>query len=190
MEKALLYSNILLWVIQAGVIFCLLMVFRQFGEVYLKSADAISRDGIPIGDTIPHFEGFSLPNLRKITSEEIQGRPTLLAFISPNCGACKDMIPDWNEAYRKYGHKVNFVLMGTGKEEEYNPFLKERQVFGLLFGTVYGMSRTLPAVLLAAIRLIWKKTVELNQLTRIVFLNKALNSIMLLFLTYYLFVRF
>ena len=122
METFLLYSNILLWIVQLLVIFALVVLFRQFGEIYLNSADAISRDGIPIGDYIPEFVGEDFSTTRAVTHKDLEGRPTLLAFISPNCDACRDLIPEWNQCCLDHREKVNFVLMGVGDREKMEAF--------------------------------------------------------------------
>lgn len=130
MEEFLLYSNILLWIVQLLVIFFLIVLFRQFGEIYLNSADAISRDGIPIGDQIPEFVGEDLKTSHVVTPRELEGKPTIMAFISPNCGACKDLIPEWNQCFKDYQEKLNFVLMGIGEREKMEEFVKGREVLG------------------------------------------------------------
>src|SRR5690606_17789838 len=130
METFLLYSNLLLWIVQLLVLFCLFFLFRQFGEVYLKSADAISRDGIPIGDSIPEFVGEDLKTTRVVTYKELEGKPTVMAFISPNCGACKDLIPEWNQCCIKYQKRLNFVLMGVGDRKKLEEFVRGREILG------------------------------------------------------------
>ncbi|MBO2533557.1 methylamine dehydrogenase accessory protein MauD [Planifilum fulgidum] len=130
METFLLYSNILLWIVQLLVIFALVVLFRQFGEIYLNSADAISRDGIPIGDYIPEFVGEDFSTTRAVTHKDLEGRPTLLAFISPNCDACRDLIPEWNQCCLDHREKVNFVLMGVGDREKMEAFVREREIHG------------------------------------------------------------
>jgi len=107
------------------------MIFKQFGDIYLKSSDAISRDGIPIGDEIPKFQGLSYNTGKYFSKKDLEKMPTLIGFISPNCPACKDMIPDWNRAITKYKGKVNFLLIGVGQNrDQYNEFLKNRPLKG------------------------------------------------------------
>lgn len=133
MENILLYSNILLWITQIIVIVSLVIIFKQFGDIYLKSSDAISRDGVPIGDAIPKFQGLSYNSGKYFSKKDMENVPTLIGFISPNCPACKDLIPDWNRAITKYKGKVNFLLIGVGtNRDQYTEFLKNRQLNGEL----------------------------------------------------------
>jgi methylamine dehydrogenase accessory protein MauD len=130
--EIIFYSNILLWVLQVFIIFCLFMIFRQFGKVYLSSSEGISRDGIAIGDSIIPYEGVSFFSDKKITANSLPNRPTLMVFISSGCKACKDLIPEWNEAFLKYNDQVNFVLVGVGTKEHFINFTKNRSVRGEL----------------------------------------------------------
>ncbi|WP_059171995.1 TlpA disulfide reductase family protein [Bacillus sp. FJAT-27445] len=134
MDQYLLYSNILLWVVQIVVLLSIFLIYRQFGQVYLGTADGISRDGIPIGDYLPRFEGLSYFNNELYTEKRLKdlNKPTLMAFVSPNCGSCKDLIPEWNKAYEKYKNQFNFVIMGVGDDEKFEVFLKNRPLKGHL----------------------------------------------------------
>lgn len=128
----LIYSNILLWVLQLFFIFCVFMIFRQFGTVYLSSSEAISRDGIAIGDKVVQFDGESFFSNERIPVNSLLTKPTIITFVSSGCKACKDLIPEWNEAYLKYNDKINFVLIGVGSKDNFENFTKNRTVRGEL----------------------------------------------------------
>jgi methylamine dehydrogenase accessory protein MauD len=65
-----------------------------------------------------------------VTHKELEGKPTILAFISPNCGACKDLIPEWNQCCIKYQKMLNFVLMGVGERGKMEEFVNNREILG------------------------------------------------------------
>lgn len=128
MEQVLLYSTIMLWLVQIVVLFSLFLIFRQFGEVYLSTSAGISRDGVAIGKKIPEFKGTSYRTNQEVTQKSLLGKRTLITFISPRCAACEDLISDWNQAYFTYKDRIHFVLIGIGDKEEYNEWLKKKPV--------------------------------------------------------------
>lgn len=129
-QNFLVYSNILLWVFQILILFALILLFRQFGKVHLSSGDAIERDGVPIGKKIPSFEGESIITNEVVNFQSDIGKPTLLAFVSPGCKPCRELISDWNKANLKYGNKINFLLIGQGKREAFSRLKEFKSVNG------------------------------------------------------------
>ncbi|MFE1243457.1 thioredoxin-like domain-containing protein [Fictibacillus sp. NPDC058756] len=111
-----LVSNIVLSLLMLIVIFSLVLIFRQFGEVYLSTGASIARDGLPIGTKLPEFNALNYKNGNIIFSQEIYNspKPTLVAFVTPNCPACKDLLKDINKMVNKYNGRLNFVLFGIG----------------------------------------------------------------------------
>jgi methylamine dehydrogenase accessory protein MauD len=125
MEEILLYSTIALWVSVLFIFTCLFFVFRQFGEVYLKSSEAITRDGVSIGKQIPKFKSISFIDNLAVTNSIID-KPTLMVFISPNCQACKDLLKVWNKAKLQYP-TIDFLLVGHGTREEFEKMFKKQK---------------------------------------------------------------
>lgn len=132
MESFLFSSVILLLFTQTISIFAIFLLFRQFGEVYLSTAEAISRDGLPLDKEIPPFNLFSFTQSKQVSSEELIKKLTLIAFISPNCKPCKALLKDWSFAYEEYGSKVDFVLVILGEEKEVKKMLEKNNVAGEL----------------------------------------------------------
>ncbi|GAA0470510.1 TlpA family protein disulfide reductase [Alkalibacillus silvisoli] len=118
MDQILLYSNVMLWALQIIILISLFLMFKQFGEVYLKSGDSISRDGIPEGQKVPSLTGISNYSNEIVTREPNQDKPTLLAFISSDCEACKSLYSDWNRMHLKFKDSVDFILIAETKNEE------------------------------------------------------------------------
>lgn len=119
-QDALLYSNILLWAGILFILFCLFLLFRQFGTVYLAKSEAIERDGVPIGRVFTRVEGLSYFTDQLVTNNSFSDKPTIIAFISPGCLPCRELLPDWNKAYTKYSKKVNFILIGVGDKKSFS----------------------------------------------------------------------
>lgn len=128
----LIYSNVLTWIVLLFISFCLFLVFRQFGKVYLSTSDAITRDGVPIGDKLPEFEAKSFFSKEVTSVRSFQGKPTLISFISPGCKPCQELIPEWNRAYIKYKDKINFLVVGIGDSNGFTRMLDNNPLSGEL----------------------------------------------------------
>lgn len=115
MESYILYSNLLLWVVQLFVLFALFLLFRQFGEVYLKTGESISRDGIALG---------------KKTLYPFLGRPVILVFISPDCKPCRVLLPEWNEMVERYHKQIQFIMIVQGEEDAKKKIQWEQTIKG------------------------------------------------------------
>ncbi|PTX64408.1 methylamine dehydrogenase accessory protein MauD [Melghirimyces profundicolus] len=129
MNEVLLYSNVLLWVVVLLIGFTLFILFRQFGEVYLSTGESIARDGIAIGDHVP-----LLNNRRTLNGQTVRdqpGKPTLMLFLSPTCEACKDLIPDWNQAFHER-NDIHFRVIAVGNKEKTAEMVKTRKLEGEL----------------------------------------------------------
>jgi methylamine dehydrogenase accessory protein MauD len=124
LNNLLIYSNVILWVFQLIMAFLFIIIFRQFGEVFLKKSDAIARDGISLGEEIPDFYTKSYYTGKEITKASIANKPTLITFISSSCKPCKELLPDWNSAYDKFGKDINFVLIGSGSKDQFDIMFK------------------------------------------------------------------
>lgn len=55
--------------------------------------------------TVLDWEG----NERKLS--EFEGRPVVLNFWASWCGPCKSEMPDFEEAYQKYGENIHFLMV-------------------------------------------------------------------------------
>lgn len=130
--EILFYSNLLLWIAVIFMMFTIFLIFRQFGSVYLSSREAITRDGISIGDKIPEFSGKSYFSNEQISIESFYGKPTLITFISPGCKPCQELIPEWNKAFMKYNEKINFLFVGLGDRSGFSRVLENKSLSGEL----------------------------------------------------------
>lgn len=76
-------------------------------------------DGLPIGAPAPDFE---LPDASgKLVSFEhllIQGKPTLLFFVSPSCNPCRALVPEIEKWHEELAEEINFVFITSGDARE------------------------------------------------------------------------
>jgi methylamine dehydrogenase accessory protein MauD len=97
MEGIWLVSYIVLWILVIGLGILVLLLYRQLGIMYLGTAEGVSRDGLDRGTRAPDF---SLTDQYGAVQRlgDYKGKPLALIFGSPNCGPCRNLIPellDW-----------------------------------------------------------------------------------------------
>lgn len=83
-------SYAVLWVITVFIVFLLFIVIRQFGIVYLKTADGVSRGGLQVGVRIPQVE---FQTLKGTTQRIGMDRAQLVVFTAPHCAPCRLLKP-------------------------------------------------------------------------------------------------
>ena len=85
--------------------------------------------GIPIGAPAPDF---SLPDLHgnTVTLDSLlaRGRPLLLAFVSPGCEQCVELLPKLARWQRTLSDRLTLVLMTTGSLERNQPIFEEHGI--------------------------------------------------------------
>ncbi|SFU39870.1 Thiol-disulfide isomerase or thioredoxin [Pustulibacterium marinum] len=75
------------------------------------------------GKELPKFE-LNLLNGKKLNSESLKGKPTVINFWFSNCTSCIEEMPLLNEIKSELGNGVNFISMTFQKSNEVNEFLK------------------------------------------------------------------
>ena len=76
------------------------------------------------------------------TLSEFVGKPVILNFWASWCGPCKSEMPDFQEAYEKYGGEIHFLMVNcTGGRETVDSakaFIQEEgYTFPVYFDTTY-----------------------------------------------------
>lgn len=80
---------------------------------------------------------------KKISFSEFKGKPAVINFWATWCGPCKVELPYFEEMYKKYGDKVNFMMINLtdGQRETtdvVNDFInKEKYSFPIYFDSLY-----------------------------------------------------
>ena len=113
MSGVFYFSYVVLWglVVIEGAL--LLLVFRHFGLTALSSAEGISRDGLPIGETVHKFTSMTASGERIEWAPNI-GRSQVMAFVSADCGPCANVLPSLNRlAELSTDLDVTYVVPGS-----------------------------------------------------------------------------
>ncbi|UTR11541.1 redoxin domain-containing protein [Evansella sp. LMS18] len=130
MEDFLFYSVIILWFLQIFTVFLLVLLFRQFGEVYLSTAESIKRDGVAIGEKAPDHTCFSYTRREEVTWSSILENPAIIAFVSPDCKPCREMLSHWNTVQKQLSEKIQFILVFTGDDKKVRRMIQEFKLQG------------------------------------------------------------
>lgn len=75
------------------------------------------------GKKLPKFE-LNLLNGKKLNSESLKDKPTVINFWFSNCTPCIEEIPLLNKIKSEFGEEVNFISITFQNKNEVNEFLK------------------------------------------------------------------
>lgn len=130
MESFITFSVFALWFLLLFNSFLMILLFRQFGEVYLSSGEGISRDGLQAGEKLPEYKCYSLIREQETSLPETITKPALLAFVSPDCKPCLELLDDWRNAQLSFKNDIDFILIWQGDKKKVLSLMKEKQLAG------------------------------------------------------------
>lgn len=120
-----------MWILLLGLLLLMLLVFRQFGLVYLKTADGVSRGGIPVGTVIPDLQ-FSALSGSKVQLSDYAQQPLLLLFTAPTCAPCEELKPHLKQFLERYPALGTVIFSMHEKVEESERFVRDWGVRGVI----------------------------------------------------------
>tara|TARA_R110002020_G_scaffold73623_7_gene188915 strand:- start:7671 stop:8258 length:588 start_codon:yes stop_codon:yes gene_type:complete len=78
------------------------------------------------GKELPKFE-LNLLSGKKLNSESLKGKPTVINFWFSNCAPCIEEMPLLNKIKSEFGNDVNFISITFQNQNEVNEFLKTNE---------------------------------------------------------------
>jgi methylamine dehydrogenase accessory protein MauD len=141
--EALLVSNALLWIAVVVLALVVVALVRQIGVLHerLRPAGALAIDAGPrVGEAAPQVEARDLAGAaHAIGAPLLDGRDTLLFFLSPTCPVCKALLPALASLARDASLRV--LLASDGVEAEHAAFVaRERIALPYLLSTPLGLA--------------------------------------------------
>jgi len=160
MMQALIVSNVVLWVAVVLLGCVVAALARQIGVLYERVAPAgalMIGKGPEVGEAAPVVRVEDLAGMaRDVGAPSVEGRSTLLFFLSPTCPVCKTLLPVLRSIGRSEGDSLVVVLASDGPREEHEAFVREQHLDALPYvlspalGIAYQVGKLPYAVLLDA----------------------------------------
>jgi methylamine dehydrogenase accessory protein MauD len=127
MLRALIISNILLWLLLAGLAAVVVALVRQIGVLHERIGPAgalLLKRGLKIGEPVPAIAVTDLSGHGvTIGAPSDRGRSTLLVFLSPTCPVCKVLLPVLKTSRADESAWLDLILASDGSEDEHRRFV-------------------------------------------------------------------
>ena len=107
-------------VMGAGILYLLADINRRLGP---DLGAVVPNDGLAIGSVAPAFEAPDLRTAQPVRLASHAGRPAVVAFLSPLCGACLDLVPHLNRLAEDRREVPIIVVALSGDGVDYRPVL-------------------------------------------------------------------
>jgi methylamine dehydrogenase accessory protein MauD len=132
MTTALVVSNLVLWVLVLVLAGTVAALVRQIGVLYERVAPAgalmVAR-GPAVGDAAPEVPvDFLSGGTRTLGGARVDGRSTLLFFLSPTCPVCKELLPALRSAAQHERTWLDVVLASDGARAEHEAFVASERL--------------------------------------------------------------
>lgn len=127
MLRALVISNVLLWVLAVALAAIVLALVRQIGVLHERIGPAgalLLKRGLQVGQPVPSMSLTDLSG-RSVTigAPSDNGRSTLLVFLSPTCPICKVLLPVVKSSRASESAWLELILASDGVEDEHRRFI-------------------------------------------------------------------
>lgn len=107
---------VVLWVVVAVLSVLVVLLYRQFGLLYLGSRNRIALTGLDVGSSAP--SDIAVEVERRLVNWDWRaagsGRATLTIFAVARCPLCDKLVPDLNSFADKWGELVDVLFIEKG----------------------------------------------------------------------------
>jgi methylamine dehydrogenase accessory protein MauD len=151
MMQALMISNIALWCVVVAMGLVIVALVRQLGVLYERVAPAGAlavREGAEVGQAAPQLTVETLAGKQiEIGAPRIDGKASLLFFLSPSCPVCKTLLPALLSLSRHEAKTIDVLLASDGERAEHEAFVEEFDLAALPYllspdlGISFGVSK-------------------------------------------------
>lgn len=112
----LIVAVVLLWLIVAMLSVLTVLLYRQFGLLYMGSRNRIALTGLEVGSSAPSDVELEIAGrlIRWDWGAAGSGRATLGIFAVAQCPLCDDLVPDLNGFADKWGELLDVLFIERG----------------------------------------------------------------------------
>lgn len=149
--QALVVSNIALWCVVVAMGLVIVALVRQVGVLYERVAPAGAlavREGAEVGQAAPQLSVETLAGKQiEIGAPRVDGRASLIFFLSPICPVCKTLLPALLSLGRHEAKTIEVLLASDGERAEHEQFVEEYGLSALPYilspdlGISFGVSK-------------------------------------------------
>jgi methylamine dehydrogenase accessory protein MauD len=151
-------SLITLWGIVIALSLVVFALARQIGVLHDRIAPTgalMLAKGLSVGQAAPNITVEDLDGqTRVLGTSDIDGKSTLVLFVSPSCPVCKVLLPVMKASHRSEQAWLNIMLASDGDVDEHKEFRRRNGLGSLPYvlspalGLAYQASRLPYAVLI------------------------------------------
>lgn len=107
---------VLLWVLMLLISVLVVLLYRQFGLIYIGSRGRLGLTGLAVGSEAPEVAHLRMAgrDFALDWSAGGGGRGTLVIFGAPGCTLCKKLTPQLNLFADKWAHLVDLIFVEKG----------------------------------------------------------------------------
>jgi methylamine dehydrogenase accessory protein MauD len=120
MSDVWLVSYIVLWGLVLALLAIVLVMARLLGLLYHRFPPygaRMTNVGPEVGARLPAFDGLDLRGRPVQIGMEPGTRPTMLAFVSPTCGACGELAPALRSIWRSDRNDLDVYVISVSGDE-------------------------------------------------------------------------
>lgn len=112
----LVVAVVLLWVIVMILAVLVVLLYRQFGLIYIGSRARVALTGLAVGATAPEVAHLRMAGRDFDWSWNAgqEGRATFAIFGAPACTLCAKLTPHINSFADRWGHVIDVIFVERG----------------------------------------------------------------------------
>lgn len=122
MTKMLTASIVLLWLVVIVLSILVVVLYRQFGLIYIGSRERIEETGLRVGSQAPDGIALNVEGRDGSWRWRLDGglKATFALMTAPDCSLCADLMPRLNGVAEKWRGVVRLVAIDSSNLQEAN----------------------------------------------------------------------
>jgi methylamine dehydrogenase accessory protein MauD len=116
--ELLIVSVVLLWILVLALAILVVLLYRQFGLIYIGSRGRVELTGLQVGTQAPATMQLEVEGETALWSLQLDSpmRATFLLMSALNCELCAHLIPLLNSSVERWGEVVRFLVVDRGED--------------------------------------------------------------------------